>query len=258
MYFAFIDESGKPNPGDSDKRPTLTAVCVKDREIKRVTQAIYSAELSSFGGTCEEKRKLKGNDMVHRRSMKHNYNNRKEYTEKVVDIITITEAYVFAIVMEKPDFKPYEKKGLLPVQYRYLLERLNTFGSYTDEQVLLVYDKVDDKDDGLIAEGIKSFLFTHGVGKQFNNIVHMPLFVSSINNPLIRLPDMSGNILRHYYGLELDQVIPSNEFEQWVNTLTHMVKSRTLDLKNLRGSYDYGIYSMRKDLFPRNKEDLIY
>lgn len=245
-------------PTENDIRPVLNAVCVKDHDIKRVTQLLYAAEIDCFGEAgVGENRKLKGKKMVHRRTIERSYTLRKEYTEKIIDIILAFDIYIFAIVMERPDFNPYQAKGMLPVHYRYLLERLNSFGLYKHTQVLLVYDKIHDKEDGLIGDGMKNFLFRHGIGKQFNNIVHMPLFVSSINNPLIRFPDLTGNVLRQYYGLGLDQRTPSDSFEQWVTQLTCNIESKTIPrMENLRGSYDYGIYFMRKELFPRNQNEL--
>lgn len=258
MFFAFIDESGKALPSDANLRSTLNAVCIKDCDIKRITQLIYKLEIDCFGEPKPgEIRKLKGNDMIGKRSVKPNYNKRKDYTEGMIDILLDFETYVFSIVMERPTFKPYQSKGLLPRQYRYLLERLNSLGSHMDNQVLLVYDKIDDKDDGLITEGIKNFLFKHELGKKCDNIIHMPLFVASTNTPLIRFPDLTGNIFREFYILGLDQREPRDEFEIWLFGLYTKVKEKAINLKNhIRNEFDFGIYIMRKELFPCNENEL--
>lgn len=60
MYYAFIDESGYPTPNGDDDRPVLVAVCIRDNEIRRVTQLLYKAEIECFGEDPSGRRQLKG------------------------------------------------------------------------------------------------------------------------------------------------------------------------------------------------------
>lgn len=248
MYFAFIDESGYPKPSEKDARPVLVSVCIKDNEVRQVTQRLYKAEIDCFGKDPTGKIKLKGKKMINERSVKPNYNNRKEYVEKVLEIFCTYETSIFAVVMEKPQFVPYEEEDLLPIQHRFLLQRLDLFGQVKNIDVLVIFDKVDDAKDGSIANGFKGFLFKHEEGKKCANVVEMPLFVASVNTPLIRFPDLIGNILREYYNKDLDRNKPMNQFEEWLVELYQRLITKTINFKNGINT-NYGIYLMKKERF---------
>lgn len=250
MYFAFIDESGYPKPSEKDARPVLVGVCIKDTDIREITQRLYNAEINCFGEDVIGTRKLKGKKLINERSLKPNYNNRKNYVEKVLEVMEMYDIAIFAVIMEKPDFVPYEEKDMLPIQHRFLIQRLNSFGKLKKDEVLVIFDKVDEAKDNSEANGFKGFLFKHEEGKQCTNIVEMPLFVASITTPLIRFPDLTGNIFREYYNFGLDSKQPQNPYEEWVTELANRVFAKSKNFKN--GSYiNYGIYQMSKDKFIR-------
>ncbi len=246
MLFAFVDESGKPYPSESDAHPTLTAVCCNSDNIKELTQRLYNAEISVFGDDPTFNRQLKGNKMINSRSVTNQYNNRKVYTDEIIGIMEMYQVAVFSIVMTRPDFSPHYEPGFLPNEHRFLLERLQNYGEYCNNDVLVIYDKIHDKDDGRIALGFKRFLFTHGSGKQYSRIVELPLFVASQTHPLLRFPDLAGNIIRKYYGMGFNnpEEKPKNEFERWLVELYARISAMSLRLSSQRGGYDYGIYEM--------------
>lgn len=141
---------------------------------------------------------------------------------------------------------------MLPVQHWYLLQRLNLFGQSKGTDVLVIFDKVDDSKDGSIANGFKGFLYKSTEGKSFEYIVEMPLFVASINTPLIRFPDLAGNILREIYNINLFSKTPSDCFEEWLLFLGHKIMSKTVNFHvKIQGRYIkfYGIHQMSKDKF---------
>lgn len=252
MYYAFIDESGYPSPVEGDERPVLVAVCIRDSEIRRVTQLLYKAEIDCFGEDPSGRRQLKGKKYIHKRSLEERYNNRKEYVEKVLEIFESYNTSVFAVIMERPDFMPFEEEDMLPPQHRFLLQRLNHFGRSKDTDVLVIFDKVDDSKDGSIANGFKGFLYRSTEGKSFEYIIEMPLFVASINTPLIRFPDLAGNILREIYNINLFSKKPSDPFEEWLLFLGSKLISKTTNFKSkFQGRYItfYGIHQMSKDKF---------
>ncbi len=252
MYFAFIDESGYPKPSEKDARPLLASVCIKPKDIRQITQRLYRAELDCFGEDPLGSRKLKGKNLINERSLKPNYNNRKDYVEKVMEVLELYDTAVFAIVMERPNFIPYEEKGLLPIQHRFLIQRLNCFGRLKKSDVLVIFDKVDDTKDSSEANGFKGFLFKHEEGKQCTHILEMPLFVASINTPLIRFPDLAGNILREYYNHNLDSKQPQNKFDEWLKELGVRIHLRTVNFRS-RNHICYGIYQMPKNKFIRRR-----
>ncbi|HPR94287.1 MAG TPA: hypothetical protein PKW67_09545 [Syntrophomonadaceae bacterium] len=153
--------------------------------------------------------------------------------------------YLF-IVLTRPNYNPYYEPGMLPNEHRFLLERLQKYGQYCDDDVLVIFDKIHDKDDGRIALGFKRFLFTHATGRHYSRIVELPLFVASQTHPLIHFPDLSGNIIRKYYGLGFNEAeqLPQNDYEKWLVELYARISAMSLRLSNQRGGYDYGIYEM--------------
>lgn len=76
MYFAFIDESGYPKPSENDARPVLVSTCIRDNDIRRITQRLHNASIECFGEDTTGKRQLKGKKMIEGRSLTPNYNNR--------------------------------------------------------------------------------------------------------------------------------------------------------------------------------------
>ena len=249
MIFTFIDESGKPEDMQHPTRPTLTAVCVEHRFIKIVTQRLFQIENIIFGEDRTGNRKLKGNNMIQQRSMMPNYSNRKQYTEELIALMKEYEMKVFSIIMETPEFVPYTEPGMLSIQDRLLLERVNAHGASKADDLLVIYDKITDEKDGRLALGFKNFLFKNVVGRRLFRIVEMPLFVSSQTHPLIRFPDLVGNILREYFVTGLDARSPTDDFERWVVDLYEEVKEMTVDVPNARGSIDYGLFEMPQHYF---------
>jgi len=80
----------------------------------------------------------------------------------------------------------------------------------------------------------------------------MPLFVASINTPLIRFPDLAGNILREAYNINLFSKEPSDSFEEWLLFLGNKIISKTINFNSkIRGRRItfYGIHQMSKDKF---------
>jgi hypothetical protein len=246
IIFAFVDESGKPYPTEPDTHPTLTAVCINSDHIKEITQALYNVEIKIFGDDPTFTRQLKGNKMINSRSITDKYNNRRVYTDQVIDIMEMYSTAIFSIVLTRPDYNPYYEPGMLPNEHRFLLERLQKYGQHCDDDVLVIFDKIHDKDDGRIALGFKRFLFTHATGRQYSRIVELPLFVASQTHPLIHFPDLSGNIIRKYYGLGFNEAerLPQNDYEKWLVELYARISAMSLRLSNQRGGYDYGIYEM--------------
>lgn len=141
-------------------------------------------------------------------------------------------------------------------QIRQITQRLHKaeidcFGERKRNDIVVIFDKIDDDIDGSVANGFKCFLFKHEEGKQCKNILEMPLFVASINTPLIRFPDFAGNILREFYNHKLDKNPPSNQYEEWLNNLGTRIKAKSMDFRN--GGYtNFGIYQMGKEKFMRH------
>lgn len=254
MVFAFVDESGKLEPGYNGSHPTITAVCVIHRDIKDLTKHIYQAEIDTFGDD-DEARKLKGNHMIHRNALQK-FTYRKQYTEKIVNLIETYDMKVFSMVMEKPNFNPYTEKSILPIQDQYLLQRLGLYGERQRDDILVIYDKIDESlegsgFDGQLSESFKRFLKFSPTGRQYDRIIQMPLFVSSRTHNLIRFPDLAGNIIRVFYEQGLNKRTPETDYENWIAGVYDIVRRHSVNFINCPG-----IYEISQDKFSSTKEEL--
>ncbi|MGE5397518.1 MAG: DUF3800 domain-containing protein [Chitinophagales bacterium] len=254
MIFSFVDESGKPQPGYIGTFPTITSVCIDFRHIKDLTKKIYQAEIDTFGED-DEIRKLKGNHMVHRNALEK-YPNRKDYTNRIVSLIETYDMKIFSIIMEKPDFEPYKERKFLSIQDQYLLQRVGLYGERQRDDVLVIYDKIDESPeghgyDGQLAEAFKRYLKFSPTGKQYDYIIQMPLFVNSRTHNLIRFPDLVGNIIRVYHEGDLTRKTPKTPYEEWIADMYHIIQRQTMNFTNCPG-----MYVMSKDKFSANEADL--
>jgi hypothetical protein len=261
MIFAFVDESGKLAPKHDSFRPTLTAVAIDQDYIPDIVRRLHSIEIDCFGNDPDQKRKLKGKNMINKNVMTK-YNNRKEYVEKLVELLESFDAGVFSIVMEKPDFVPYKEPGLLAIQDQYLLQRLNAFGESKRTEVLFIYDKIDESSsgsghDGDMANSFIRYLNLSPSGQQLNNIIPMPLFVASNTHNMIRFPDLIGNIIRKVFELGINNRQPGDEYERWLDYLFGIIKKQSVDQRDKRGTVHRAIYEMPKAKFSSSPDDLM-
>ncbi len=81
-------------------------------------------------------------------------------------------------------------------------------------------------------------------GLEFKGVIIIGLNDGII--PLIRFPDLAGNIIRKYYGMGFNnlEVKPKSEFERWLVELYTRISAMSLRLSSQRGGYDYGIYDL--------------
>jgi hypothetical protein len=164
---------------------------------------------------------------------------------------------VFAVVMERPDYVPHYTPHTLPTPYALLVQRLHYWGSANKQDVLVIFDRTDEASgDSSLAMGFKNYLFRHDMGKTFNRIVELPLFVPSDATPFIRFPDIVGNIFREYHNLDLNNRSSENDFEKWLCELYEKISKRTTNYPykyNGKSQTAFGIYVMAKNKFPPKK-----
>lgn len=244
----FIDESGYPRPNDSTNRPVLIAVCLKETDIKSITHDIYKLKMDIYGNEAE----IKSTDLIRRQTITKNRTNNKKFVDGLIDIAVGYDISVFAVIMEKPDFEPYVEEGFLPKQYYYLLKRIELFCSkYNLLKAIVIFDETNEANDKRIATAFNNFLFKSALGKTFEKILELPLFVSSSITPGIQIADIMAGIIRHYHENELDKKQPSDGFEEWVSLLYSKIIKKTEDLIEPVMKYkEYGFFQMKKSTFP--------
>ena len=159
IIFAFVDESGKPYPTEPDTHPTLTAVCINSDHIKEITQALYNVEIKIFGDDPTFTRQLKGNKMINSRSITDKYNNRRVYTDQVIDIMEMYSTAIFSIVLTDPIIIPIMNPACYLMNTDSYLKDCKKYGQHCDDDtVLVIFDKIHDKDDGRIALDSKDWV----------------------------------------------------------------------------------------------------
>jgi hypothetical protein len=248
LLLVFIDESGKPHPKDSTTNPVLCGVCIKESDIKSISQSIYQLKMKIFGKDTE----IKSTSLIRRQILAKNMTNNKQYVDEFVNIACSFDIRVFAIIMDKPDTPFILSKTLLPKHYKLLIKRVEYFcENYGYEKAILVFDEVSPEADYIVAKCITNFLFMSKLGKEFDRILEMPFFVSSEVTPAIQISDIFAGIIRHYYENGLD-IHPPNKivdpFETWLVDLFSQIERKTENLRQASSGFtEYGFYKMGKN-----------
>ena len=243
----FIDESGKPHPKDSTETPVLCAVSIKERDIKHLSQNIFKLKMRIFGNDTE----IKSTSLIRRQVITKNMTKNKQFVDELVKIACSFDIRVFAIIMEKPDIPFIMTEVSLPKHYKLLIKRVEYFcENYNYEKAILVFDKITPGEDYVVAKCITNFLFMSKLGKDFDRILEMPLFVNSAVTPAIQIADIFAGIIRHYYENGLDSFTQdkvTDPFESWLNNLFLQIEQKTENLKqSSSGFIEYGFYKIGK------------
>lgn len=252
---AFIDESGHPHPNDSTQNPVLLAVCIHEDDVKSITNRIYKLKDSCFGKQDE----VKSSSLVRKATIINNRTHNKAYVDGLVDLITEYETAVFAVIMDKPDNVVIVPEHHLPKQYYLLMKKLEYYSAkHHLGKCMLIYDEIHEEADRKIADATIGFFFKTKLGRSFNHILEMPLFVSSAVTPAVQIADVFAGIVRHYYEEQLDEHSPENGFQEWLNELFNKLHSTTENNLIPKSKYiEYGFQRMGSNFeYPiSNKDD---
>jgi len=242
----FIDESGQPHPNDSTKNPVICGVCINESDIRDISRSIYRLKLKIFGKDTE----VKSTSLIRRRIFDKRMTINKQYVDVFINTACSFNISVFAIVMEKPEKPVILSESYLPKHYKLLLKRAEYFCEKNyHNKAILIFDEVPGN-DLIVAKCITKFLYKSRMGRLFNHILEMPLFVNSKVTPAVQIADIFASIIRHYYenGLNMKDLNEiTDPFESWINILYQQIKNKTEDLKiNSTGYTEYGFYVMGK------------
>ena len=243
----FIDESGQPHPNDSTINPVLCGVCIKESDIRTISRDIYRLKMRIFGKDTE----IKSTSLIRRRIFTKKMTINKQYVDDFVKTAYSYDIKVFAIIMDKPNNPVILSESLLPKHYKLLLKRVEYFCENNNhDKAILVFDEVPGN-DLIVAKCITKFLYKSKIGKKFNRILEMPLFVSSEVTPAIQIADIFASIIRHYYENGFDMMdldIKADSFESWIRSLFSQVYTKTENLQvSSSGFTEYGFYKMGKN-----------
>jgi hypothetical protein len=246
----FIDESGYPRPTDSTTNPVLLGVCLHEYDIKPITNQIYKLKDSIYGKQDE----IKSTKLIREATITKNRAKNKQYVESLVGLLDDYDITIFAIIMKRPSNEIVVPKNYLPKQYYLLLKKIEFFCAHHDYgKALLIFDEVHEEADRRIADATTNFLFKSLLGKSFNHILEMPLFVSSAVTPSIQLADIYAGIVRHYYENNLNNKLPSTDFQIWVKALFDKLHQHTENNIQPNNRFmEYGFQNMEDNFIYMN------
>lgn len=220
----FIDESGYPRPTDSSEYSVLMAVCIYEKDIRAINNAIFKLKNQIFGKQSE----IKATNLIRKQTIDYNRTNNKLYADKFVDIATSYNITTFCVIMKRPLELPIAEDGVLPKQYHLLLKKVEFFSErHGIEKAIFVFDETNEGEDLKTADCFNGFLFKSRLGKTFDRILETPLFVSSKITPAIQIADIFAGIVRQYYCAGLNLAEPSTDYELWLSGLYEKIIGKT-------------------------------
>ena len=115
----FIDESGHPHPNDTARRPVVTAVCLSDRDSRRVSGRVHALKRDFLG---RERMELKGRNLINRPTFQRKPEI-NQFLDEFFSTVLNLPITIFAMIMEAPFNQPVNDSNLLPNRFRYLVQR---------------------------------------------------------------------------------------------------------------------------------------
>lgn len=222
----FVDESGHPHPNDSTKNPVLLGVCIHERDVKNISNQIYKIKDTHYNRQDE----IKSTSLIREQTITKNRTINKSFIDDFISTVCSFNITVFSIIMSLPNEPLIMDGDCLPKQYHHLLKKVEFFcENHHYDKAIFVFDETNERDDQKLVQAFTGFLFKSRLGKTFDRILEIPLFVSSRLTPTIQIPDIFAGIVRHYYEHNLDKKEPENEFEAWIVKLYNTIYTRTED-----------------------------
>lgn len=220
----FIDESGYPRPTDDNEYSVLMAVCIYEKDIRKIADDIYKLKQRIYGKQDE----IKSTNLIRKQTIEKNRTKNKEYADEFVRIVSCHNITVFCIIMRRPKELPSTEEGILPKQYHLIMKKIEYFCVRRNiEKSIFVFDETNEKDDLEIANSFNGFLHKSRLGKSFDRILEIPLFVSSKITSAIQISDIFAGIVRQYYTAGLNNKSPSTDYEIWLNELYSKIIKKT-------------------------------
>ncbi len=248
----FIDESGYPRPSDDNEYSVLMAVCIYEKDIRSIDNDIYKLKKQIYNNQDE----IKSTNLIKRQTIAKNRTKNKEYADRLVDIATSYNITTFCVIMKRPQELPVVEDGILPKQYHLLMKKVEYFCERRNiEKSIFVFDETNEKEDLETANNFSGFLFKSRLGKTFDRILEMPLFVSSKITPAIQIADIFAGIARQYYSSGLNTKQPYDDYEIWLKGLYDKIIAKTDDaVQPNRKYYEYGFqYVTNLNYIKQNK-----
>ncbi len=277
----FIDRSGNPHPNDPNKYSVLMAVCIREGNSRDITRELHNLRaalldeitirallpqekiqklLKAIPDDMSSERKLeelrdavelKATLLLGERSFRQ-VPKAWELAESVFELVRKVDLAAFTIVIRRPSFVPHTPPGMLPRQYQFLLQRVSDHmaNKFRGEMATIIFDEEHLHHDREISRSFTNFMFKTAEGKSFDNILEIPLFVSSSLTPGVQLADLFAYCGRECYEEHIEAAHDiSDPYLHAIKRFWDVIKSKTFDYPNPYGHLNYGIYEMEEKHF---------
>lgn len=247
--WAYIDESGHPHPNDSCTKSVLVAVCLEEGYNRGVTRHLHNLKKDLLG---DEDIEVKAHKLL-RPSTLAKVPHKREFVERFFEYLQNLPLTIFAMIMPRPEQVPRYPYGILPNQYRFLLQRVNMFMQEFEGKALVIFDsggpssvwEGGGSSDVNLSTHITNYLFRHREGQQLDRIHEVPFFVNSKIVPGIQIADMAASCIRIHEERELYRENRLRDpFLSAIERYYSKVHDKTKDFEDEFGDQIWGFYSM--------------
>jgi hypothetical protein len=286
----FIDQSGYPVPKDQHPFSVLLAVCLEESQSRRISGALHSIKqtyldiptIKQIYGRMHEiglesnsiikplKTAIDANDptlleikgsYLAAQKVYEEIPKVHEFLDRVLKLLENVHA-ILAIVMPRPTKTPTSEHGHLGIQYRNVLEAIQTHMEVTrakeQDFAVVIFDESDRHTDTGLVRSCCNFIFQsyepHLIkNKRVLRLIETPLFVDSSLSSGLQLADFFAYIGRQYFTNGLGK--PRRNADPYLN----WIKSNWEYIKNKAPNHPdkelpapgmrYGIRVMKADDF---------
>ncbi len=235
---AFIDESGHPHPRDDTTRPTLVAVCYKEREARMIGGRIHALKRDVLG---KEHMEIKGRNCLNRRTFRR----KPEYVafvEEFFSLLLNLPVTIFASILERPSTVETTETNMLPKYCRFLTQRIQLLAAEENDMATLLFDGEGGLSGGLSLR-FNSYLYRSDEGRMCINITDAPFFVDSQTSAGIQIADMAASVIRQFEENQLFRSVPTGDLYLLAIRRYHrIIEQKTKDLTTIDGYQRPGLY----------------
>ena len=251
MYFAYVDESGNPDPNDKDNKIYVLAAVVMHEKGLNSLNTMSTKKKQQIWHVLKEKKdsdKPPANFEIHmdhingRRGLYKRLKNDNEKWSKVLKKIYYLVSDLFikimTVIIVKEDFYAIYPNGS-PSKWAFelLVERINRYVERDSEGefALLIMDSVDPEADNAKRDQILEFMDRgtgHGWEEYPEKIINFPFIVSSKLHNGVQIADAVVYLIR-WYTRKIFGINPKAFFHHYSEELMNLMKCRFLDYSNI-------------------------
>jgi len=251
MYFAYVDESGNPDPNDKDNKIYVLAAVVMHEKGLNSLNTMSTKKKQQIWHVIkgkEDSDKPPANFDIHMdhingrrgfyKRLKNNNEKWSEVLKKIYYLVSDLFIKIITVIIVKKDFYAIYPNGS-PSKWAFelLVERINRYVERESESefALLIMDSVDPEADNAKRDQILEFMDRgtgHGWEEYPEQIINFPFIVSSKLHNGVQIADAVVYLIR-WYTRKIFGINPKAFFHQYSEELMNLMKYRFLDYSNI-------------------------